>query len=174
QARTLLAQCAAYDIEYIEQPLPAHDLAGMASLRRVSPVPLAADEALTGLESARRILRARAADILILKPQLAGGLRICRQISQEAHTQGVACVITSTLETGIGVAAALHLAAAAPEITLPCGLATLNLLANDLLHTSLPIQQGRITLPSGPGLGVHLDQLALDRYGDDRPLEYES
>lgn len=174
QARTLLAQCAAYDIEYIEQPLPAHDLPGMASLRRVSPVPLAADEALTGLGSARRILQARAADILILKPQLAGGLRICRQIIQEAHAQGVTCVLTSTLETGLGVAATLHLAAASPEITLPCGLATLNLLADDLLQTSLLIQQSRITLPSGPGLGVHLNQVALDRYGDAQPLEYES
>ena len=170
QAYTLLTQCADYDIEYIEQPLPAHDLAGMASLRRVTPIPLAADEALGGLESARRILRARAADILILKPQLAGGLRACRQIIQAAHAQGVTCVITSTLETGIGVTAALHLAAASPEITLPCGLATLNLLQNDLLQTSLSIQQGSIELPPGPGLGVHLDQVTLKRFGDEKTL----
>lgn len=161
QARVLLAQCVPYDIEYVEQPLPAHDLAGMTSLRRVSPIPLAVDEALTSLESARSILRARAADVLILKPQLAGGLLTCRKIIREAHAQGVDCVITSTLETGIGVAAALHLAAASPEITYPCGLATLNLLASDLLQTHLPIHQGSIELPDAPGLGVHLDQDAL-------------
>ncbi len=164
QARALLARCAVYDIEYIEQPLPAPDLAGMAALRGVSPIPLAADEALTGLASARRILQARAADVLILKPQLAGGLRTCRQIMREASAQGVSCVITSTLETGIGVAAALHLAAASPEISLPCGLATLDLLENDLLQTRLPIHQGSLELPIAPGLGVLPDQDALKHF----------
>jgi L-Ala-D/L-Glu epimerase len=170
QARALLAQYAAYDIEYIEQPLPAHDLAGMAALRRVTPIPLAVDEALSGLESARHILRAQAADVLILKPQLAGGPRTCRRIIQEATTQGVRCVITSTLETGIGVAAALHLAAASPEITLPCGLATLDLLEDDLLQTGLPLHQGTIALPSSPGLGVLLDQSALKRFVNEKTL----
>lgn len=163
-ARRLLAQCAPYDIEYVEQPLAADDLAGMAALRRVSPVPLAADEALTGLASARRILQSRAADVLILKPQLAGGLRTCRRIVQEACAQGVACVITSTLEAGFGVAAALHLAAASPEVTTPCGLATLDLLEGDLLQDGLRLQQGTLELPAAPGLGVLLDQAAYHRF----------
>ncbi len=164
QAYTFLPQLAAYDIEYIEQPLAAHDLAGMADLRRVTPIPLAVDEALTGLESARRVLRARAADVLILKPQLAGGLRVCRRIIQEASQQGIDCVITSTLETGVGVTAALHLAAASPEITRACGLATLHLLESDLLQTSLTIQQGMAELPVAPGLGTHLDQDIIDSF----------
>ncbi len=166
QARVMLSHCAAYDIEYIEQPLPAYDLAGMAALRRVSPIPLAVDEALTGLESARRILQAEAADVLILKPQLAGGPRACRRIIQEANAQHVACVITSTLETGIGVASALHLAAASPEITRPCGLATLALLADDLLQASLPIHQGALELPAAPGLGVRPNLAALKYFLD--------
>ncbi|HEX7736883.1 MAG TPA: o-succinylbenzoate synthase [Ktedonobacteraceae bacterium] len=164
QARGLLVQCAPYDIEYVEQPLPARDLSGLAALRRISPIPLAADEAVSGLASARRLLRAQAADVLILKPQLAGGLHACRRIIQEAYAQGVTCVITSTLETGIGVSAALHLAAASPEITLPCGLATLPLLEHDLLGTNLPVQQGWLELPAAPGLGVHLDQAMLNRF----------
>lgn len=164
QARALLAQYAVYDIEYIEQPLPARDLDGMARLRHETPIPLAADEALSGLESARRILNTRSADVLILKPQLAGGLRACHQIIHEASKQQVVCVITSTLETGIGIAAALHLAASAPEITLPCGLATLALLEDDLLREELPIQQGHLELPRNPGLGVHPDRDALERF----------
>ncbi|HEY0754489.1 MAG TPA: o-succinylbenzoate synthase [Ktedonobacteraceae bacterium] len=164
QARDLLVQCAPYDIEYVEQPLPTSDLYGMAELRRVSPIPLAADEALSGLASARRILRAQAADVLILKPQLAGGLQVCRRIIQEAAAQGVDCVITSTLESGIGVTAALHLAAASPAITRPCGLATLALLENDLLDTSLPIQRGTIELPAASGLGVYPNLAALKRF----------
>lgn len=164
QARTILLRLAPYSIEYIEQPLPAADLAEMARLRRVSPIPLAADEALTGLESARRVLDAESADVLILKPQLAGGLLASREIIQMASARNVACVITSTLEAGIGVAAALHLAASSSAITLPCGLATLDLLENDLLEDGLRIEQGCMVVPRGPGLGVTLDEDALRCY----------
>jgi L-Ala-D/L-Glu epimerase len=164
QASTILPRLAPYDIEYIEQPLPAADLAGMARLRRISPIPLAADEALTGLECARRVLDAEAADVLILKPQLAGGLLACRDIIQRANERNVACVITSTLEAGSGVAAALHLAASSPTITLPCGLATLDLLEDDLLENGLVIEQGCMAVPRGPGLGVTLDEDALKCY----------
>lgn len=164
QALFLLPQCAPYAIQYIEQPLPAHDLSGMARLRLVSPVPLAADEALTDLASARRILEAEAADVLILKPQLAGGLQICRRIIQEASSRNVTCVLTSALEAGIGVTATLHLAAASPEVVLPCGLATLALLEDDLLQTDLTIERGHMSVPTGPGLGIILDEDALQDY----------
>lgn len=165
QARVMLTRCATYDIQYVEQPLPASDLAGMAHLRRASPIPLAADEALSSLASARHILNVQAADVLILKPQLVGGLRACRQIIREASQQQIRCVITSTLEAGIGVTAALHLAAASPEITLACGLATLDLLEDDLLQEGLSINQGLLRVPPGPGLGVELDKDTLKRYG---------
>lgn len=164
QARTLLLQCAVYDIEYVEQPLPANEREGMARLRRATPIPLAADEAVNGLEQARSLLKLEAADILVLKPQMLGGLHICRQIIQEAYSQQVRCVITSTLDSGIGVAATLQLAAASPEITLACGLATLDLLESDLLQNSLTIRSGEMELPTGPGLGVQVDQVMLQRY----------
>lgn len=156
QASWFLTRCAACDIQYVEQPLPASDLPGMARLRAHSPVPLAADEALTGPGAARRVLAAGAADILILKPQLAGGLQVCRQIVQQASRAGVACVLTSNLEAGVGVAATLHLAAALPQISLPCGLATLRLLEDDLLLAGLSIDQGYMVVPAGCGLGVAL------------------
>jgi o-succinylbenzoate synthase len=164
QARWFLAQCASCNIQYTEQPLPARDLASMARLRRLSPVPIAADEALVSLVRARRMLEAGAADVFILKPQLIGGLQVCRKIVQEADQRGVACVLTSNLEAGIGVAATLHLAAALPQITLPCGLATLDLLENDLLLTGPVIEQGCMALPAGPGLGVELNRGALRAY----------
>jgi len=164
QARSLLTRCAPYAIQYVEQPLPARDLAGMARLRRVSPIPLGADEALTGLESALRILDTEAADVLILKPQLAGGLLACREIIQQANQRNVACVITSTLEAGIGVAAALHLAAASPEVTMACGLATLALLEDDLLRDGLMIERGCMAVPRCPGLGVALNRKVLQHY----------
>lgn len=161
QARWLLARCAPYIIQYVEQPLPARDLTGMARLRRLSPIPLAADEAACGPGGARRVLETDAADVLILKPQLIGSLRACRQIIKEADRRQIASVITSTLETGIGVAAALHLAAASPEVTLACGLATLDLLEDALLHEGLPINAGIMQVPEGPGLGVQINHALL-------------
>src|SRR5436305_148984 len=158
QAVTILNACAPFAIEYVEQPLRAYDLIGMYQLRQVVPVPIAADEALYNLASARRILTWEAADVLIIKPQLTGGLRAARQIIQEATTRAVQCVITSVLETGIGLAATLHLAAATHDITLACGLATLPLLANDLLLDDIVMQQGSLTVPTGPGLGIQLDR----------------
>jgi L-alanine-DL-glutamate epimerase-like enolase superfamily enzyme len=105
-----------------------------------------------------------AADILVVKPQLAGELRTAQRIIQEATEHDVQCVITSTIETGIGLTAALHLAAASPDITLECGLATLPLLVDDLLIESLPLRHGFIEVPIGPGLGVELDRKALERW----------
>jgi o-succinylbenzoate synthase len=165
EAMAILLQCVPYDIQYVEQPLKADDLAGMRTLRQAIPIPIAADEALHGLESARLILDSEAADILIIKPQLAGGLRVGQQIIQAATERGVRSVITSTIEAGIGLVAALHLAAASPAVTLECGLATLHLLIDDLLIDDLPVRDGFLAVPTGPGLGVALDWEALDRYG---------
>jgi o-succinylbenzoate synthase len=154
KARFMLEACAEYDIEYVEQPLPAQNIADLARLRRLSPIPLAVDEAVGSLANARHILQMEAADVLILKPQLLGSLRACCQLIQEAQQQQIACVITSTLEAGIGVTAALHLAAASPQITLACGLATLDLLVDNLLQEPLVLSAGRLQLPTGAGLGV--------------------
>ena len=164
EASAILAQCVPYDIQYVEQPLQARDLAGMRALRRAVPIPIAVDEALYSLESANRVLDSEAADILVIKPQLAGGLRAAQQIMQRAAQRGVRSVITSAIEAGIGLAAALHLAAASPAVTLECGLATLPLLSDDLLIDDLPVRDGFLAVPKGAGLGVALDEEALDRY----------
>jgi L-Ala-D/L-Glu epimerase len=164
EAVAILSRCAPYAIQYVEQPLPAADLDGMHTLRYNVPVPIAADEAVYDLESARRVLAHDAAAVLIIKPQLAGGLRVGRQIISEAMQHGVQCVITSTLESGVGIAGALHLAAASAEVTLECGLATLHLLADDLLIDDLTLDHGFLAVPEGPGLGIHLDRNALTYY----------
>ena len=164
EAMAILSRCIPYNIQYVEQPLPAWNLDGMHTLRYNVPIPIAADEAASDRESVRRILAQEAAQILILKPQLAGGLRAGRQILSEATQHGVQCVITSTIETGIGIAGALHLAAASPEVSLECGLATLHLLVDDLLIDGLALDSGFMALPEGPGLGIRLDINALTSY----------
>lgn len=171
EAISILTQCVPYDIQYIEQPMKAQDLVGMHTLRQEIPIPIAVDEAIHNLESVYLVLDSKVADILVIKPQLAGGLRIAQQMILAASERGVGCVITSTIEAGIGLAAELHLAAASPQLTLECGLATLPLLADDLLAEELLVRDGFLTVPTGPGLGVGLDQQALDRYSS-RSLNY--
>lgn len=168
EATTILSQCAPYNIQYVEQPLPARNLDELRMLRYHVPVPIAADEAVYDMESARRVLAHEAAQVLILKPQLVGGLRAARQILSEATQCGVQCVITSTIEAGIGIVGALHLAAASPEVTLECGLATQHLLADDLLINHLTLDSGFLTVPTEPGLGIQLDRNALARYSNAR------
>jgi o-succinylbenzoate synthase len=164
EAITILSHCVPYNIQYVEQPLKAQDLSAMRILRHTIPIPIAADEAVHDLESTRLVMEHEAADILVIKPQLAGGLRMGQQIIAEAAEHDIQCVITSTIETGIGLTAALHLAAASPTVTLECGLATLPLLADDLLVDDLFPRNGFIKVPAGPGLGVELDREALKRY----------
>ncbi len=164
EAIAILSQCVPYDIQYIEQPLKAQDLVGMQTLRQEIPIPIAVDEVVHNLESVYVVLDRKVADILVIKPQLAGGLRIAQQMIQAASARGVGCVITSTIEAGIGLTAELHLVAASPAVTLECGLATLPLLVDDLLTAELLIHDGFMAVPTSPGLGVELDQEALNRY----------
>jgi o-succinylbenzoate synthase len=165
EATTVLNSCAPYRIQYAEQPLPVSaSLRQMRALRQRTPVPLAWDEAVVDLSSARRMLAGEVADVLVIKPQVVGGLHISREIVQEAATHGVECVLTSSIESGIGIAATLQLASALPEIHLACGLGTLPILADDLIHETLPVRSGFISVPQISGLGVTLDEQALASY----------
>jgi o-succinylbenzoate synthase len=161
QAAALLARWAPLGLEYAEQPLPAADVEGMAWLAARSPVPIAADEALRTAADAERLLAARAASVLVLKPMLLGGAAVTLAIARRALAAGAAVVVTTVLEGIYGRLAALHLAAAIAALhraagrPLPaCGLATGPLLARDHLPAPPAPARGEWTLPAAPGLGV--------------------
>jgi o-succinylbenzoate synthase len=151
-------------LEYVEQPVAAGDLAGMVRVRGSVATRVAADEAVGGIEQARRVLDAGAADVLVIKPMLAGGLRRSLEIAAAARAAGLDAVITTTLDTGSGTAAALQIAACLPPPLLACGLATGPLLVDDLLVRSLPIVAGAMQVPQIPGLGVTPDEGRLASY----------
>ena len=152
-----------YDVEFVEQPVACGNLPTMRRVRQAVNTPTAADEDVTGPEQAARVLREGAAQILVIKPMVVGGLRIAREIIAAAQSHGAACVVTTSIDTGIGIAAALHLAATLPSPAPACGLATGDLLATDLLASPLPVRDGHMRLPETPGLGVRLDEEALKR-----------
>lgn len=106
-----LADC---DLEYIEQPVPRWDLAGMAHVRRTTGVRVTADEALHSPQDALALIRAEAVDLFAIKFIKTGGLFRARQIASIGEAAGIDCVVVSPFETQIGAAAGLHMALALP------------------------------------------------------------
>jgi o-succinylbenzoate synthase len=154
----------AHDLEFVEQPVPAEDLDGLRRVQRSVRTPIAADEAITSVEAARRVLELGAVRVLVVKPMVVGGLRPARRIVELAAEAGISAVVTTTIDAAIGVAAALHLAATLPAGSPACGLATSSLLADDIVTQPLVPHDGAMALPEGPGLGIELDERALARY----------
>lgn len=153
-----------YAPEWIEQPVVGNDVAALAAVRRAVRTPIAADEAVTGEAAVRRLLAAGAVDALVVKPPAIGGLATCRQLAALAAASDVRVIVTSSLESGVGIAAAAHLAATLPVPLRACGLATAAHLVSDLLATPLRIQAGQLHVPDGPGLGVQVDWERLAQY----------
>jgi o-succinylbenzoate synthase len=163
QAIETLKELIAYDLEYVEQPVPPGNPASLARVRHLVPVRVAADEDVTDRASAQRVLQADAADVLVLKPLQAGGIGQLCIIAGEAAKSMVDVTITTSIDTGVGTAAALHLAAARGGRA--HGLATLPLLEDDLIaDPGLPVEDGVMRLPEASGLGVEIDAAALARY----------
>jgi L-alanine-DL-glutamate epimerase-like enolase superfamily enzyme len=157
-----IRNCEPYDIELVEQPVPAGDFVALGKVRDAVTTSIAADEAVSDYASAASALRH--ADVLVIKPARLGGLSIAHYIAKVASAAGLGVVVTTTIDTGIGTAAALHLAASLPDEGRAHGLATASLLQDDLLTTPLTVERGYMSLPDAPGLGVDLDEARAAQY----------
>lgn len=157
-----------YDLEFVEQPVAPGNIEGAKRVCQAVSTPIAVDEDITDLNAAARVLQLGAAQILILKPMVIGGLRPARRIMELAQAAGAAVVVTTTLDAGVGAAAALHLAATLPQRSLACGLATGALLVSDLLVRPLTVSEGQMSLPEGPGLGIAVNAAELAHYSNSR------
>lgn len=152
-ARRFLRALAGLPVESLEEPLADPDVAGLARLRAVSPVPIALDESLARLGE-DPVLRHHPVDRLVLKPMARGGLRRALDLARRAEAAGLACVVTTTVDTAVGTLAAAHLAAALPGAArVAHGLATSGWLVRDL--AAVPrARGGELRLPGGPGTGA--------------------
>ena len=166
RAIDVLGRLAPFNLDFVEQPVFAQDLAGMAQVRRASPMPIAADESVGGLDDARAVVDAKAADVIVVKPSLAGGVHASRAIMELARDHGLGSIVSSSLETGVGIAASLHIAASLGKASVS-GLATGAALEHDMLTTPLVPVRGHITVPQMPGLGVEVDLDAVNHYTTD-------
>ena len=123
---------AAGGLEYAEQPCATVE--EMAALRRRVDIPIAADESIRRSDDPIRVARLGAADVAVLKVQPMGGVRVCLRLAEEL---GLPVVVSSALETSVGIGAGVALAAALPELPFACGLGTAALLSRDVVDDPL-------------------------------------
>lgn len=144
---------AAGGLEYVEQPCATVE--DLAACRRRVDVPVAADESIRRAADPYRVRDLEAADVAVLKVQPLGGVAACLRIAEDI---GLPVVVSSALETSVGIATGVALAAALPDLPHACGLATVQLLTDDVARDPLLPVEG--FLPVGRPV---VDPAALDR-----------
>lgn len=155
-ALTLLPRVAQLRIEYVEEPLRDFTWNKLLMLKAACPLPIALDESLSQFLDLSASSGPRGFDVAIIKAPVIGSPTRCLELIQRLRRNGIDCVMTSALDTAVGVSAALHLAAAAQLGNTACGLDTLDLLAHPLADHALAIEDGTMRLPTSPGFAIAL------------------
>ena len=151
-------------MEYVEQPVSPDDFLGLETVSRSVAVPLGVDEPITNVEIIDRLLQTHPVGIFILKlgrfgniDKVIDGIKLISLAKKNP-------VVTSSLESGVGLAASCHVASIIEGNVFAHGLATNLLLESDLLSESLVIHNGNLNLSKNPGLGIEIDFDALVWY----------
>lgn len=161
EAERALHALAEFDLEYAEQPCASvEELAELRRRVKYMGIPIAADESIRKADDPLAVARARAADLIVIKAQPLGGIRRALEIVSEA---GLPAVVSSALDTAVGLSQGAALAAALPELEYDCGLGTGALFAEDV--TDLSPVDGSIPVRRVTPDAERLDRLAAS---DDR------
>ncbi len=144
-AARMLRRLDAFGLEYAEQPCATLD--ELAALRALVEVPLAADESIRKASDPMKVRAAGAADIVVLKVAPLGGVRPALGVAEAC---GLPVVVSSAVDSSVGLAAGVALAAALPELDYDCGLATMSLLTADVTSDPLTAVDG--ALPVRPAV----------------------
>lgn len=156
---------ARFDLDFIEQPVPAEHFATMARLREMIDVPLLADESVFGPEDMARAAREEICDGVSVKIMKSGGITRGQDVARIAAAHGLSAYGGDMFEAGLAHLAGTHMIAATPEIGLGCEFYQASYyLREDILETPFPVRDGRVLVPEGPGLGIAPDQGKLDHY----------
>ncbi|WP_457963291.1 o-succinylbenzoate synthase [Arthrobacter sp. D1-29] len=162
-AVSALTRLAGVGLEYAEQPVPTID--GLAEVRSQlraagTPVLIAADESVRKESDPLRVARAGAADLIVVKVAPLGGVRRALEIVAQA---GLPAVVSSALDTSVGIRAGLALAASLPELPFACGLGTVSLFESDISTDPLVADDGAIRLRDVSADAGLLAQFAASR-----------
>jgi muconate cycloisomerase len=168
QAKLGMAMLHDVGCDLVEQPIAGDDVAAMARLSQSQAVPLMADEALNGPRSAMRIASAVAAGVFALKIAQSGGLFATAEVAAIGQAAGIGLYGGTMLEGGIGTAASAQVFATLPELAWGTELFGPLLQTEEILTEPLQYRDFSLSVPSGPGLGVTLDEERLARFRRDR------
>ena len=163
----LARMVAPYKLQLFEQPVPDHDIAGMARVRREANavgVPIMADESVLDHASLIRIIKMDAADIVKVKVMKQGGVLNTRRMIATAEAAGIRCVVGHGFGLGVNTMSEIMLAATSDNVL--DGLECVGPLKSrdDIVTHKLDLSSGSIPLPGGPGYGVTLDDAKLAKY----------
>lgn len=164
QAREVLGRLARYDLEYAEQPCPT--VAGLAEVRLSLAqdgidIPIAADESIRRAEDPLRVAREGAADLIVVKVAPLGGIARALQIVEQC---GLPAVVSSAIDSSVGLATGVALAAALPTLEHDCGLGTGAMLAADVVEQPLVPVAGAISLARAHAALEAVDEALLTAY----------
>jgi len=163
QARRYVEATRGADLKFVEQPLAHDDLAGLKALARVSRVSIGVDEGIHAVADIESHARA-GADGVSLKLIKLGGITPALQAAKLCRRLGLKVNVAAKIaESSIASAAAIHLACTVPNIDWGVSL-THFYLVEDLVRRPLALRDGHVALPDGPGLGVEVDESAVERF----------
>lgn len=162
-----LERLHAAGVTLVEQPLPAWNVAGMVRLRSRARVPLMADEAIFSEHDALAVGAAGAADVVSLKLVKHGGLLGTKRVAAVAEAAGIGLYGGCLLESSVGAAAHLQVFATLRRLDWHCEHFGPQILRDDLVTTPIAFDNFEVLLPSGPGLGVVLDEDKVRHYTRD-------
>ena len=152
---------AGVKLELVEQPVKAHDLAGLRYVTERVHTPVMADESVFGPREVIELIRMRAADIVNIKLMKTGGISNAVRLADICGMYGVDCMIGCMLESSIGVAAAVHLAVAKSDVISKVDLDGPSLCRHDPVAGGVLFNESEITITDAPGLGIRaIDGLA--------------
>jgi muconate cycloisomerase len=174
EAIRTIRQMETHRLKYAEQPVEG--IARLAEVARAIDTPVMADESAWNAHDVLEIAEQRAAEIVSIYTTKPGGLYRALEVAAVARAAGLLCNVNGSVETGIGNLANIHLAAAAPSVTLSCvvpvstpaeaqhgGIAGIYY-RDDLIASAMRFVDGAVEVPDGPGWGIDVDPAKIERY----------
>jgi L-alanine-DL-glutamate epimerase-like enolase superfamily enzyme len=158
-----IRRLALYDLDWVEQPVPHWDVAGLAHVRRKVDVKIAADQAVYTMQQLRQVLETDAADVVVTGPHDAGGLLRFRQQATLCATWGLKVNLHAFMESDISFLAHAQVASTVPNLT--TGNQAMHQLLAERLTTGADVHTpgGRYVLNDSPGHGFEIDEEAVAR-----------
>lgn len=174
EAVQVLRQMEPYRLKYAEQPCMG--IERIAEVARAIDTPVMADESGWNAHDAIQIVAQHAIDIVSIYTTKPGGLYRAMEVAAVCRAAGIICNVNGSIETGVGNLANVHLAAAAPAVTLSCVVPVSTpaeaqqgriggiYYRDDLIREAMKFVDGAIEVPSAPGMGIAVDEAKIQRY----------